>query len=594
MMKDFFSLSFSIFCVIVIFVCPCSAIESPGPQLSKRERENKIIDYRVSQDYRNYIEEGYRGGNMIHKWWHAVTKGKYTLNVEEYSNLIYELDPDDGEPSLSNILSVFKEMDFDNSGYLDLYEVLNPSPFPESTPDSLFSNKDTIESSQKASKRIETYLFNKIGRIQQDIPIEISLSYPDNTGTSMRIKWVTMYSLGDGQLPLVQYRRKESVTPSFDLSPSEWENTVSGISTTYNVGDGGWHGFIHEVNIYDLLLPATDYEYRVGDSRNETSSVFSDVRAFTTAPKVGDVKKQTIAVYGDMGTVVPLGFKVTEQLLHDEAKSGIDYDYIVHVGDISYAGLGGGDELAVVWDVYQSQMEPLASYKPYMVTVGNHESFYNFTAFTHRYNMNNKANELADNKGNGNFWYSFERSNAHWLQISTEHDCSPGSPQYNFVKKDLSQVDRSKTPWLFVTAHRPFLGSSTRQEDDHVPHGKYLTCWEDLLLQYKVDIVFSGHMHCYERSYPFAVNKTCTPSSATDEYKDLQCPIYITQGTSGAMLAEKLEKEKPNYLIKRAERYGYGLLTIEEKKLNYKFRHLKSYRFGIHSETEDEFTIVKN
>ena len=208
--------------------------------------------------------------------------------------------------------------------------------------------------------------------------------------------------------------------------------------------------------------------------------------------------------------------------------------------------------------------------------------------------MNNKANEATGNKGNGNFWYSFERSNVHWLQISTEHDCSPGSPQYNFVKKDLSQVDKSKTPWLLVTAHRPFLGSSTRSEDDHKPNGKYLTCWEDLFLQYKVDIVFNGHIHCYERSYPFAVNQTCVPSSATKEYEDLQCPIYITQGTSGAMVAEKLEKEKPNYLVKRAERYGYGLLTIEDKKLNYKFRNLKSYRFGIHSETEDEFTIVKN
>ena len=560
-----------------LFFFQCLSIQGIAHQVSQTERDSKkILESTVSQDYLKYMEEGHRKGNMIHKWWHAVTKGKYTLNVEEYSNLIYELDPDDGEPSLSSVLSVFQEIDVDDSGYVDLYEVLNPSTS---------NNNNNIGSSHEASKKIETYLFNKIGHIPKDIPIEISLSYPDNSGTSMRLKWITMYNLGDGQLPLVQYRKKES---------PEWENTVLGTSTTYNVGEGGWNGFIHEVNLYGLLSPATEYEYRVGDNRDESLAVFSDIRTFTTAPPVGDTSKQTIAVYGDMGTVVPLGFKVTEQLLDEEAKSGIDFDYIVHVGDISYAGLGGGEELAVVWDVYQSQMEPLASYKPYMVTVGNHESFYNYTAFTHRYNMNNKANEATGNKGNGNFWYSFERSNVHWLQISTEHDCSPGSPQYNFVKKDLSQVDKSKTPWLLVTAHRPFLGSSTRSEDDHKPNGKYLTCWEDLFLQYKVDIVLHGHMHCYERSYPFAVNQTCVPSSATKEYEDLQCPIYITQGTSGAMVAEKLEKEKPNYLVKRAERYGYGLLTIEDKKLNYKFRNLKSYRFGIHSETEDEFTIVKN
>jgi hypothetical protein len=39
-----------------------------------------------------------------------------------------------------------------------------------------------------------------------------------------------------------------------------------------------------------------------------------------------------------------------------------------------------------------------------MTGVGNHESFYNFTAFNHRWQM------PGDNAG-GNFWFSFDYGN---------------------------------------------------------------------------------------------------------------------------------------------------------------------------------------
>jgi len=37
--------------------------------------------------------------------------------------------------------------------------------------------------------------------------------------------------------------------------------------------------------------------------------------------------------------------------------------------------------------------------------VGNHEKFYNWTAFTHRYHM------PTGNGGNGNFWFSYDYGN---------------------------------------------------------------------------------------------------------------------------------------------------------------------------------------
>ena len=55
--------------------------------------------------------------------------------------------------------------------------------------------------------------------------------------------------------------------------------------------------------------------------------------------------------------------------------------------------------------------------------------------------------------------YSFDYGLAHFTVMSTEHDYSPGSRQYNWLKKDLEDVDRRKTPWVIFAGHRPMYHS---------------------------------------------------------------------------------------------------------------------------------------
>ena len=52
--------------------------------------------------------------------------------------------------------------------------------------------------------------------------------------------------------------------------------------------------------------------------------------------------------------------------------------------------------------------------------------------------------------GNSLYWYSYDLGNTHVVMISTEHNCSLGSPQYSWLEKDLELVNRAKTPWLVV------------------------------------------------------------------------------------------------------------------------------------------------
>lgn len=48
---------------------------------------------------------------------------------------------------------------------------------------------------------------------------------------------------------------------------------------------------------------------------------------------------------GDMGTVIPAGFLVAKQIKEDHQIT--PFSSTIHVGDISYAGTGSKDEIAV-------------------------------------------------------------------------------------------------------------------------------------------------------------------------------------------------------------------------------------------------------
>ena len=79
-----------------------------------------------------------------------------------------------------------------------------------------------------------------------------------------------------------------------------------------------------------------------------------------------------MALIGDQGTVMPLGFAVTEKLTtvqddEEEGDGGV-VDMVVHVGDLSYAGIDTAfprlnvskeDEFEWIWDLWQLQNQPV-------------------------------------------------------------------------------------------------------------------------------------------------------------------------------------------------------------------------------------------
>lgn len=191
-----------------------------------------------------------------------------------------------------------------------------------------------------------------------------------------------------------------------------------------------------------------------------------------------------------------------------------------------------------------------------LATVGNHEwieELYSFDAYLNRYD-NPKVN------GKRELYYSIDVGLAHWTMVSgycektrtaLDMPClDKGTAQLDWLLKDLASVDRSVTPWLFVVFHQPFMNSNTHHDEEGVHMQEAI---EDILYNNKVDVVFSGHIHAYERSCQ-SYKYTCTEGA----------PYYITIGDGGNAegLALPWYDPQPAWSLFRQASYGFGELTV--------------------------------
>ena len=72
------------------------------------------------------------------------------------------------------------------------------------------------------------------------------------------------------------------------------------------------------------------------------------------------------------------------------------------------------------------------------------------------------------------------------------------SEQYEWLEKDLKKVNRTETPWIIGVWHSPWYCTNHAHYNSGADMKYY---FEDLLYQYKVDLILNGHVHAYESKY---------------------------------------------------------------------------------------------
>ena len=112
-------------------------------------------------------------------------------------------------------------------------------------------------------------------------------------------------------------------------------------------------------------------------------------------------------------------------------------------------------------------IQPIAAYLPYMTSAGNHESAYNFSHYTNRFNMPGE-----DAKRTGNHYYSFDAGPAHVVAWNTEAFFFPEffdeayvARMYEWLEKDLAaaNANRENVPWIVAYSHRPMYCPTTEK-----------------------------------------------------------------------------------------------------------------------------------
>ncbi len=260
---------------------------------------------------------------------------------------------------------------------------------------------------------------------------------------------------------------------------------------------------IHTVKLTDLK-PETQYFYRAETLGADGSGTFSDGYTFCTA-----VHEQT-----------PFAFAVISDTQGNPKVSGQISklawaqrpSFALHAGDLVDTG---------TVDSHWTQhffpgMEELICRVPFYPVLGNHEQ-----------NAKNYFDYMS--LPDPEYYYQFQYGNAHFFMIDSNRNVDPGSEQYRWLDEQLAASDST---WKFVCHHHPLYSSD---END------YGDLWQtnqssrgdlrvrqlaSLYEKHNVDLVWNGHIHSYERTWPVREGKA----------QEDGAPIYIIAGGGGGGL----------------------------------------------------------
>ncbi|CAH9083243.1 unnamed protein product [Cuscuta epithymum] len=376
-------------------------------------------------------------------------------------------------------------------------------------------------------------------------PEQVHITQGDYEGKGVIISWITPHEPGSNT---VVYWAAEN---------SNVKSRAEGIVVAYKFGNYT-SGYIHHSTIKNLEYDTKYYYELVGGSGDDAT-----IRQFwfVTPPKPGPDVPYTFGLIGDLGQTYDSNTTLTHYQFNP-----VKGQTLLFVGDLSYADRYPNHDNNR-WDTWGRFIERVAAYQPWIWTAGNHEIDFvpdigetvPFKPYMHRFYVPFEASGSTSP-----LWYSIRRASAHIIVLSSYSAFGTYTPQWKWLESELAKVDRRETAWLIVLMHCPMYSSNMH----HYMEGESMrVLYEPLFVQYKVDVVFAGHVHSYERSIRVSniaydiENGQCSPA------KDGSAPVYITIGDGGNSegLAIEMRQPQPSYSAYREASFGHGMLDIKNR-----------------------------
>lgn len=248
------------------------------------------------------------------------------------------------------------------------------------------------------------------------------------------------------------------------------------------------------------------------------------------------VSSETIVIYGDSRSGHHIHKKIVSGIIKMRPQA------VFHTGDLVNDGFSLKD-----WDIFNKITSRLVKTAEFYPALGNHEAksrlfFKNF--------------DLPDNKS----WYSVEKADIHFIILDSNANISKDSPQYRWFKEDLEGIAET-VKFVVVIFHHPLFSTGIHLEDEK----RIRRVIEPLLRLHKVEVVFNGHNHAYERS----------------KHNNI---YHITTGGGGAPLHGQRRRSPESQLFVKA--YHFCKLSVVGDKLQVEV-------FDINLKLIDKFHISK-
>lgn len=331
----------------------------------------------------------------------------------------------------------------------------------------------------------------------------------------------------------ILWETSDLATTLVQYGPAKFNTGSANLSMQKAMGD---KAYMHHVELTGLQ-PQTNYFYRVISIFAGGDTLMSDISSFQTVVK--DSSAFAFAVFSDsqFDQEDPGAWNRVSMQAWKERPN-----FALHAGDLVDLGYLKKDWV----DDFFTPAGQLMKHIPVYSIPGNHE---HDAAYYYQYMFIPNL-----------YYYSFRYGNAEIFMIDTNQYQEEGTDLYNWLDQALA---KSTATWKIVVHHHPPYSSdeddfgNTNAEESTLgdEEARHLTSLYD---KYGVDLVFYGHIHTYERSWPVYNGKTVNENGV----------VYINVGGAGGGL-EKAAPARSWFTNKVKTIHHFGYVAVNGNTLQF-------------------------